>query len=253
MPEESRSTVRSVERALDILEVLERSDGPIRLVDLCRATGLHAATALRLLTPLQLRGLVVSENQTYQLGAPVLRLAHGYLVTDPLSQFARPVMQRLTAETSLTSSLHVLDGLERILAVRVDGAKQLDYQAPIGRWLPLHIGSGKAIAAYLPEEKQDEVIASAAGDVFADGTPLTAEALRTDLASIRERGFHLSLTERDLAVVAAAVPITTPDGRITGALSLSGPAYSMAREDLESTLPRLRAAGEHISHRRSYG
>lgn len=207
---------------------------------------------LRLLSPLQHRGIVAAENQTYQLGVPVLRLAHGYLVNDPLSQFARPVMQRLTAETSLTSSLHVLDGLERVLAVRVDGAKQLDYQAPIGRWLPLHIGSGKAIAAYLPEHDREQVIALAAGHVFADGTPLTAESLRSDFRTIRENGFHLSLTERDLQVVAAAVPITSPDGRIIGALSLSGPAYSTSRDDLESTLPRLRAAGDHISHRRSY-
>lgn len=35
--EEPRATVRSVERALDILEVLAKSDGPIRLVDLCRS------------------------------------------------------------------------------------------------------------------------------------------------------------------------------------------------------------------------
>ena len=249
----SPQTVRSVERAIDLLQVIERANEPLRLVDLCRESGLHAATALRILHPLQERGLVVAENQTYRLGISVLRLTHRFLVGDPLSQFARPMMQQLTARTGLTSSLHIRDSFERVLAVRVDGANQLDYQAPIGRWLPLYNGSGKAIAAFLPAEELEEVIQRGTGYVQANGTELTEEALRADLDAIRRHGYHLSLAERDLDVVAAAVPITSPDGAIAGALSISGPAARTTREDLEGLVPQLKTIGDRISHRRSYG
>jgi DNA-binding IclR family transcriptional regulator len=52
-------------------------------------------------------------------------------------------------------------------------------------------------------------------------------------AAIRKDGHHLSMAERDLDVVAAVVPIYGLDGKITGALSLSGPAGATTRADLE--------------------
>ena len=54
----SASTVRSVDRALDLLELLERSDSPLRLVELSRGSGLQNATVLRILGSLQHRGPV---------------------------------------------------------------------------------------------------------------------------------------------------------------------------------------------------
>ena len=100
----SQPTVRSVERALDVLELLERSDRPLRLVDLSRGTGLHAATALRIVGVLQRRGLVQQDGGEYRLGAAALGLAHGYLVRDPLTTRARGVLQQLAESNQEAAS-----------------------------------------------------------------------------------------------------------------------------------------------------
>lgn len=254
MAEESagQPTVRSVERALDVLEALERSDSPLRLVDLCRQVDLHPATVLRLLAVLQRRGIVVAENQTYQLGVAVLRLAHGFLVTDQLSQHARPIMQRLTAATDLTSSLYVRSGFERVLSVRVDGNPQLHYQVPIGRWLPLYIGSGKAITAHLTEEEQEAVIAMSEGYVMATGEPVEADELRRDLAQIRKDGHSVTIGERNVAVAAAGAVVTSPSGQVLGAISVSGPSELISRERLHNAVPELQRAASALSERHSY-
>ncbi|MBR8742095.1 IclR family transcriptional regulator [Nocardiopsis sp. MG754419] len=244
--------MRSVERALDVLEALERSDVPLRLVDLCRQVDLHPATVLRSLAVLQRRGLVVAENQTYRLGVAVLRMAHGFLVNDQLSRHARPIMQRLTSVTGLTSSLYVRSGFERVLAVRVDGSPQLHYQVPIGRWFPLFIGSGKAIAAHLTEDEREAVVAMSEGSTTASGDAVDPDLLRRELATIAAEGHSLTIGERDIAVAAVAVAVTGPTGEAVAALSVSGPSEHTSKDRLHQAVPELRRAASALNERRPY-
>ncbi|WP_091643660.1 helix-turn-helix domain-containing protein [Micromonospora pallida] len=60
-PGKGASNMRSLERAMDVLDALARHEGPVRLSDIARATGLHRATALRILTTLQKRDYVTSD------------------------------------------------------------------------------------------------------------------------------------------------------------------------------------------------
>ena len=69
---------------------------------------------------------------------------------------AQPIMQALSAECGLTSSLYVpLAGLACLVA-RVEGANPLRYTLPVGERFPLYLGaSGKTILAFLPDDRPD--------------------------------------------------------------------------------------------------
>jgi IclR family transcriptional regulator, acetate operon repressor len=239
-------TVRSIERAIDVLQALERADAPLRLIDISKETGLHAATALRVLSVLQHRGLVVAEDQAYRLGAAALGLAHGFLAVDPVSRDARPVMQQLSAITGLTVSLYLRVDLERILIARVDGANPLRYQIPVGRRLPLVLGSGKVIAALLEDDEREALLASTTGYRRADGVWVSRDEIAAQLEHGRRQGYVITIGDRDLAVGAISVPIRATDGTITGSLSLSGPAESLTRKTLEAHLPELQRASASL-------
>lgn len=245
-PAAAPGTVRSIERAIDVLQALERADAPLRLVDISRETGLHSATALRMLSVLQHRGLVVAEDQGYRLGAAALGLAHGFLATDPVSRDARPVMQQLSAVTGMTVSLYLRVGLERILIARVDGANPLRYQIPIGRRLPLTLGSGKVIAALLDDDEREALLAQGSGYRRADGSWVSRDEIATEFEQARRQGYFVTIGDRDLAIGAISVPIRTSDGAVAGSLSLSGPAESLDPELLRSHLPELQRASASI-------
>ena len=235
----SPTTVRSVERALDVLQALERSDNPLRLVDLSRASGLHSATVLRLLGVLQRRGMVIAENQSYRLGLGAFALAHGFLATDPLSSGARQIMQQLSARTELTVSLYALVDTERILIARVDGSAPLQYQIPIGRRLPLLVGAGKIIAAYLEDSVKEKLLSASDGYIRADGVRISRSDCSQQLALAREQGYVIHIGDRDLAVAAISVPVRKPTGEIVGSVSLSGPAEHSSEGSLLVLLPEL--------------
>jgi AraC-like DNA-binding protein len=50
--EAAATPMRSLERAIDVLEVLEVAGTPLRLSDIARRAGLHVATTQRILTVL---------------------------------------------------------------------------------------------------------------------------------------------------------------------------------------------------------
>ncbi|MDT0116163.1 IclR family transcriptional regulator [Microbacterium sp. PRF11] len=239
-------TVRSVERALDLLELLERSDRPMRLVDLGRGTGLSSATLLRLLGVLQRRDLVTAVAGEYRLGVATLGMAHGYISTDPLSNRARPHLQQLADTTKLTTSLYVRSGDERILAVRVDGAEPFRYQLPLGRRLTLHLGAGKPILANLPAAETARILDALGETQRADGRTVSVEGLDADLATVRRNGFHVSVAERDTAVASLSVPVFAPTGEVIASLSASGPIESTDPERLPDWAPELRRAAAAV-------
>lgn len=237
-------TVRSVERALDLLEALERSPAPLRLSDLGRAVGLHPATALRLLGVLHRRGLVTAEDGEYRIGVGALGLGRTFTETDPLSVRARPVLQQLADATSLTASLYVRTGSERILAVRVDGREPFRYELPEGRRLPLTIGSGKTLLAFLAPAERSSVLAALAR---AGTTDDAIRELTAELDTAHRNGYHVSIAERDPDVAAVSVPVLGPDGVATAALSVSSPVEKIDRPALVDLVPELRRASHALS------
>jgi IclR family pca regulon transcriptional regulator/IclR family acetate operon transcriptional repressor len=245
-PAAAPGTVRSIERAIDVLQALERADAPLRLVDISKETGLHSATALRMLAVLQHRGLVVAEDQAYRLGAAALGLAHGFLATDPVSRDARPVMQQLSAVTGMTVSLYLRIDLERILIARVDGENPLRYQIPIGRRLPLALGSGKVIAALLEDDEREALLATTSGYRRPDGSWVSREEVTAEFEQANRQGYFVTIGDRDLAVGAISVPLRTSEGAVAGSLSLSSPAESLTTALLMSHLPELQRASASI-------
>lgn len=245
-PDPTTSTVRSVDRALDLLELLERADGPLRLVELSRGTGLQNATVLRILGSLQHRGLVSAEAGEYRLGPAVLGMANGYLASDPLSNRARPVLQQLADSTRLTASLYVRIGRSRILSVRVDGENPLRYQLPIGRRLPLDVGAGKNILAAFPADELDRELDRVGDTVTASGRRVTRDELREQLETVRRNGFHISVDERETGVAAVSVPVHDRSGHVVAAISASGPVETITPARLEARVPELRRAAAAV-------
>ncbi|WP_431931150.1 IclR family transcriptional regulator [Nonomuraea jabiensis] len=243
-------SMRSVERAFDVIEVLERSDKPLRLSEVARRAGLSPATTLRLLGVLQRRGFVVAGQQAYHLGPATLAIAHGYLVTDGLSRAATPVLQELAATTGLTTTLHIRSGLERIVIARVDGADPLRYQLPIGRRLPLHLGAGKVLAAAMPDDELDALMAAVRDLGTAGGKPVSEADLRAELEQIRERGYHFSMNERVLGSSGISAPVPAPDGHSMASVGISGPAERHPESEMLGWVPELRRAAAALGRAR---
>lgn len=243
------SPMRSLERALDVVAVLQKNRGPLRLTEVAREARLHLATAQRILNVLIRYGYVQQNGPGYTLGISSLLNAHTFLLTDQLSLIATPVLQELSIETTLTASLSVRVGWSQVILVRIEGAQPLRYQLPVGEQLPLHLGGARVLAAALSLDERAAMIESLDAIRLATGEVLTSQSFSASLDAIREAGYAAGVSQRERGAASAAVPVFDREGEVCAALQLSGLAEDFTSDRTDRYVEELKRASAAITRR----
>lgn len=241
--------MRSLDRALDVLAVLQRHRRPLRLTEVARDAELHLATTQRILNVLARSGYVQQVSSGYTLGIASLLNAHAFLVSDELSLVATPVLQELSTSSGLTASLSVRVGMSQVLLVRIEGVRPLRYQLPVGEQLPLHLGGARVLAAGLSSEELTELIDTVGEIRLASGDSLSVEDFRATLDVIREQGFAAGVSQREVGAASVAVPVYGRDASLRAALQLSGRADDFGPTQLDGHVAELLRASAAITRR----
>ena len=216
--------------------------------DLGRATGMPKATAQRLLSVLERRGLIEKEDGRYRLGAGIVPLARAFLESNSLTRAARPVLEELAVVSGETASLFVREGFDRVVVQRVEGPHSLRYTIRVGQRLPLHVGaSGQVLAAAMPEDELRQLLAQLGEIRLATGQTLTHGDLLAKLERVRQQGFAISIEERDVGVVSVAAPVARPGRGTIAAIAVTGPPSRMTREKIEYLTVEVRRAAQEVA------
>ncbi|HUX38230.1 MAG TPA: IclR family transcriptional regulator [Rectinemataceae bacterium] len=245
---ERKNSISSLEKALDILDYLERTGSPRGVRAIETDTGIPKATAQRLLEVLESRGFVRKHNGKYALWVGTVHLARSFRASDGLTRNALPVMRALMELSEETCSLYVRQGLERILVERVESPHPLRFRTPIGERLPLHIGaSGLVLCAAMPDPELDAYISSLEVVRLAEGTVLSPEALLERIRAVRRDGFAIGVGERLEGVSSVAAPVDTRDQGIIAAINVAGPSTRLDAQKLERLSIEIRGAARELS------
>lgn len=193
-----KTGVDAVGRALTILKAFGAERTAMTLTEIADATDLYKSTVLRLAASLEADGFLVrGPDRLFRPGPELWRLGALYQRGLDLGEVIRPALRRLVEATGETASFYVADGDERICLYRVNSPRSVRHHLEEGQRLPIDRGAaGRVLTAY--RESSDP-----AGK------------------KIRDRGFYVSIGERDPEVAAAAVPLVDVHGKLRGALSLS--------------------------------
>lgn len=149
-----RPASSAVDKALDIIEVVARADGPLRLTDLADRVQMHRATVYRVLLDLVRRGWVIRSGTTYLPGTVVLQLSRAAAASS-LTVLCHPTLVAVSEQTSMMINLQVLEP---------DGARVIDVVRPerlamiadlLGELLPVHKFAGPMalVAALDPRDR----------------------------------------------------------------------------------------------------
>ena len=244
------TTMRSLDRAFDVLATLQSAAQPLRLSEVARGTGLHIATTQRILNVLLARGYAFRSGDGYTAGPAALALAHTFVLTNPISVLAQPILQQLATTTRLTASLYVRLEFSRILVGRVEGASPLSYVLPIGDLLPLHVGgAGKTFLAEMDTEERDAALAGVSEVRRADGSAVDRDALLEELDAIRREGYAVSVSERLVGIAAVTAGVRDPDGRLAAVLGVTGSDTDLTPDVVGQLVPEVRRAAASLGSR----
>ncbi|MFJ6570162.1 IclR family transcriptional regulator [Streptomyces sp. NPDC091292] len=246
--------MQSVDRAVSVLEILARH-GEAGVTEVADELDVHKSTAFRLLGVLENRGLVgqAKDRGKYYLGAGILRLAGSAAVRLDISQEGVPVCRELADELGETVNIAVLDDDAAVNIMQARGSAAVTAQNWLGRRTPLHAtSSGKVLLAHLPPTLREGLLARTLPR-YTDRTVTGTGALRGELDAVVEQGYAVALEEFEVGLTAVAAPVRAHDGKVIGAISVSGPVYRLADERLPVLAKRTVAAGAELSRRMGYG
>jgi IclR family acetate operon transcriptional repressor len=243
-----KTSVHALEKALDLLDYLERNGIPMGVRSLEAHTGIPKATVQRLLDVLENRGFVRKQNGKYSLWVGPVHLARAFMKGDPLTRVALPVLKILVEISKETASLYVRQGTDRILIQRVESPHPLRFQTPIGERLPLHLGaSGQVLCAGMSDEELHTYILPFLPIKLADGKILSEEDFFKRVYQVRERGFAIGINERYEGVTSVAAPVKIKNQGIIAAINIVGPSYRINQEKIEQFLLEIIGAAKELS------
>lgn len=235
---DDRYRVRSLERSLDMLEVLAQGGrSGLSVSELSRRAAMSKSNSFSILQTLIARGYVADEGEgmtrRYRLTPALALLAQGVLGKDAVTTVGQKVLESLTARTGLTSRLAVLDEGYVVALLRVDGPGPVQLSTYLGRReLPHCSGVGKAILAQLPAAAVDAIVQRIGLPRRTRHTITRATALLRQLKVVRERGYSFDDEEDHEGVFCVGAAFFDRDSAPAGAISVSGLKSSRDQADL---------------------
>lgn len=245
--ERKEQILNSVLRTFDVLELLARR-GELGVTRIAGEVGLDKSSVYRILATLKSIGYVYQNpvTQGYANTSRFASLCPPAPDAGKLRERVHPFLSRLAEETGETASLGILEGREILYIDTVQFSAMIRVNLPIGQKLPAHCSAlGKAILAFLPEERIQELFGGAPLETFTPHTLSSYGALVGELAEVRCLGFARDREESHLELACLGVPVFGADGRIVAGISLSYPSFRHPEQaQVEATLlPKVREAG----------
>ncbi|MEP7730046.1 IclR family transcriptional regulator [Marinomonas primoryensis] len=249
---ETKTSGSSLSKALNMLNHVCTSPVPLRFAELVVLSELPKATAHRQLNTLLEHGLVRFDEhkQAYYPGYELLALAHRTWANLDIRDVAAAPMRDLWSKTQETIHLAVLDGADVIYIDKLESPKSLRLYSAVGKKGPVYCtGVGKAMLAFLPEDKQETVIAAQSFIRHTDHTLITPQALRVDLQQVQKTGVSLDLEEHEMGIKCAAAPIFNTRNEAIAAISVTAPAFRTSDQTYEEMKVHVKHAAYTISKR----
>ena len=166
MPDTGTGTSQSLERGLAILSAFDSDRPLIGVSELSRELELSRSTAHRYIATLAQLGYLQQDpdSKRYRLGPKVLDLGFSAINSMDVREISAPHLRRLSDETGHTVNLAILDGTDVVYIERCrtaqPGQREIDLNLHVGARLPAYCTAmGKAILAFLPDERREDIIA----------------------------------------------------------------------------------------------
>jgi IclR family transcriptional regulator, acetate operon repressor len=241
---------RAANRVVDLLEVMAASGDGLALRELSARLDAPKTSLLPLLRALTARRyLDQAATGEYRLGPKAVELGAGVGAQRELPAASRPALAELMRRTGETVYLSTLsaDGASVVFIDKLESAHIIRYAAGVGDRRPLHAtSSGKAILAFLPEPRREELLRSLPLSRYTERTVTSPAALRAALEEIRHTGVSVTLDELARGAAGIAAPVFDRDGRVVGACAIGAPT-DRVRARLRQLGVDVRAAARAIS------
>lgn len=239
----------ALEKGLDILEILCRSERPMTQKEIAKGLGRSVGEIYRMVSCLVERNYVSQvDDNSFTITTKLYELAHINPPTHRLMFEAIPVMQRLAKELDQSCHLTVYSQGKQVVLAKVDAPSGMGFSVRTGSELDVLISaSGRVLLAFQTAETTKLWIEESVQRRPEQSDP----QIRTILETIRKIGFESVPSVQVRGLYAVSFPILDTQGRALAALTV--PYAERIDQNQRKSIPEvtaaLGAAARHITEK----
>jgi DNA-binding IclR family transcriptional regulator len=216
----------TAEKVLKTLLSFQTDRPHLGIRELSANLGFSPSTAQRILKTLKDYNFVDQDSVTrkYYLGNIYYKFINILQVANPLTRKAQPYMSQLLALTKETVALNVIANSERTCIDVIESPRSVKVTLAIGTKNPLYVGSsGKCMLAFLPKDFIEDYLRKIKLIPITKNTITDIRKLRTELNTIKKRGYATSFGERTPGFGAMGAPILNHKSLVLGCINIVVP------------------------------
>ncbi len=245
MSEQSQYIIASVDRALQLLLLLEKTPAAIGITEIAKSMDIHKSTVHSLLRTLMLHGFVKqNEYGKYTLGARLIELGNTCAQRLDVKTIAHPLMLDLATDSGEIVLLAILAQQDLIIVDKVEPPRSFLIIPKIDFRVAVHSTAiGKVLLAHSAESTVNEFFKQKLRQ-FTSNTITQEETLKNEFEIIKKQGYACCCNETIEGITCIAVPIYNNKQEIEAALSVSCTSSSITSERRDELTKKLfRTAG----------
>jgi len=245
---------QSLERGLEALLFLA-SRKSVGVTELAKELDINKSTAFRILETLQKHNMAEKNKETskYKLGPALLKLSQQLYKNLNILSIAKPMLSAYSIEVGEAVHLCILSNNSAVIIEQVMTDSRITVNAKIGKSEPLHASAvGKCLWAYCDEETKEKLFSAINYEKFTEHTITDEQAMRKELDFIKTTGYAVDNLELSEEIRCFAAPVFNHNGEAQYAIGISGPAYRLKDQLLQSAAKGLKAVAMKISEKLGY-
>lgn len=256
MQKKLAKTNQSVEKTLQIIEIMAESREPLRLQDIALKVEMPASTVLRLINTLVLSGYANQDSVTLRYSLSLKFMLIGGLVSSQISirDLAHPYLIELSKKCKESVCLAIEQDMEVVYLDVIDGPDGiLKITQRIGKVAPLHSTAvGKIMMLNYDSKQLNQLIALKGLQELTPNTISNKESIIKELEKIKTQGYALDDEECELGARCISAGIRDYTGKYIAGISVSGPTTRMSMEYIDIIKPIVMDTAKKISELLAY-
>ncbi|MCD2137591.1 IclR family transcriptional regulator [Salinicoccus halitifaciens] len=247
-------SIKSVQRAMNILELIQKEGPGLSLGEISKSLDLPKSTAHGIIKTLQSQDFIKQHARTseYHLGIKLFELGNTLADSMDIVNLGHQYLEYLVEEYNETAHLAILSDKEVVYVDKKEGEGALRMYSQLGKRAPLYCtGVGKAMLAHLPEKDIDKILSEMEMTAFTPNTITDSEQLKEHLEETKTQGYLYDDEEIEIGLKSVAAPVFNHKSEVFAAISCAGPSSRFGDERIKEIGLTLKSYAEQIS--KSFG
>lgn len=243
--------VKSLYKALKILECFTEQEPELGITEISNELGLYKSNVHNIVTTFEKAGYIEKnlDNDKYRLGLKILELAHVMSSNISFRSAVLPYMQNIADQANEIVYFGIPNEGQVIYLDSAYPRNAIPSRSMLGRKAPMYCTAiGKAMLAYFHEDEILNILSSDAQQ-FTPNTIVTPEGLLQEMEKTRERGYSIDNMEHEHGIKCVGIALHNRRGQLIAGLSISGPSLRLTEDKIQDFAKLLKENANLIKER----